>query len=79
MVHDKVRSLIIDGGSCANIISLSMIEKQGLRAVVCPHPYNIQWLNQGKGLQVNSWCLISFSIGKNYQDELCCGVIPMDA
>jgi len=46
---------------------------------VLPYPYNIQWLNQSKGLQVNSRCLISFSIGKNYQDELWFDVIPMDA
>jgi len=31
-----------------------------------PRPYNIQWLNQSEGIQVNSQCLICFSIGKNY-------------
>jgi len=75
----KTCSLIIDGGSCANVVSLSMIEKLGLQTMIHPHPYNIQWLNQSKGIQVNSCCLISFSIGKNYQDELWCDVIPMDA
>jgi len=54
-VQDKVCSLIIDGKSCANVVSLSMIEKLGLQAIGHPHPYNIQWLNQSKGLQVNSW------------------------
>ena len=44
-----------------------------------PHLYNIQWLKQSKDIQVNSRCLVSFSIGKNYQDELWCNVIPMDA
>jgi len=44
-----------------------------------PHPYNIQWLNQGKELQVNSRCLISFSIGKNYHDEIWYDIITMDA
>jgi len=78
-VQGKVCSLIIDGGSCANVVSLSMIEKLGMQTVTHPHPYNIQWLNQSKGIQVNSRCLISFSIGKNYQDELWCDVIPMDA
>jgi hypothetical protein len=78
-VHGKVCSLIIDGGSCANVASLSMVEKLHLQATAHPHPYNIQWLNQGKGLQVNSRCLISFSIGKNYHDELWCDIIPMDA
>ena len=43
-----------------------------------PDPYNIQWLNQSKGIQVNSRCLVSFSIGKNYQHELWCDVIPID-
>ena len=41
-----------------------MVEKLNLQATAHPHPYNIQWLNQGKGLQVNSRCLISFCIGK---------------
>jgi len=72
-------SLIIDGGSYANVVSLSMIEKLGLQTMTHLHLYNIQWLNQSKGIQVNSRCLVSFSIGKNYQDELWCDVIPMDA
>ena len=67
-VQGKVCSLIIDGGSCANVVSLSKIEKLGLQATVHPHPYNIQWLNQIIGLQVNSRCLISLTIGKSYPD-----------
>ena len=78
-VQGKVCSMIINSGSCANVISLSMIEKLNLQISVHPHPYNIQWLNQSKWLQVNFHCLISFSIGKNYQDELWFDVIPMDA
>ena len=78
-VLGKVCSLIIDGGSCANVASASMVEKLQLQATVHPNPYRIQCLNQGKGLQVNSRCLIPFSIGKHYQDELWCDIIPMDA
>ena len=55
-----------------------MIQKLNLYTLAHPHPYNIQWLNQSQGLHVNSRCLISFSIGKNYQDELWFDVIPMD-
>jgi len=62
--------MIINGGSCANVVSLSMVEKLNLHATIHSHPYNIQWLNQGKGLQVNSGCLISFLIGQNCHDEL---------
>jgi len=49
-VQGKVCSMIIDSGSCANVVSLSMIEKLGLQTSVHPHAYNIQRLNQSKGL-----------------------------
>jgi len=78
-VQGKVCSLIIDRGSCANVVSLSMIKKLGLQTITHQHPYNIQWLNQSKEIHVNSRCLVTFSIRKNYQDELWCDVIPMDA
>ena len=65
-VQGKVCSLIIDGGTCANVPSLSMVQKLNLQATAHPHPYNIQWLNQGNGLQVNSRCLVFFFISKNY-------------
>jgi len=55
-----------------------MVDKLNLQAMAHPHPYNIHWVNQGKGLQVNSRCLISFSIGTSYQDELWFDIIPMD-
>ena len=41
VVQGKVFSLIIDGGSCANVASLSMLEKLNLQAMTHPHPYNI--------------------------------------
>jgi len=71
--------LIIDGGSCVNVASLRMVEKLNFQAIAHPHPYNIQWLHQGKGLQINSRCLMSFSIGNNYHDELQCDIIPIYA
>jgi len=37
----KACSLIIEGGSYANIISLSMVEKLNLHASAHPHSYNI--------------------------------------
>ena len=49
-IEGRVWSLIIDGGSCAKVVLLSMIEKLGLQAMAYPHPYNIQWLNHSKRL-----------------------------
>jgi len=42
-VPAKVCSLVIDGGNCADVASLSMIEKLGLQLMAYPYPYNIQW------------------------------------
>jgi len=52
-VQGKVCSLIINGESYANVISDSMVKKLNLWTLTHPHPYNIQWLNQSKGLQVS--------------------------
>jgi hypothetical protein len=78
-VGGKVCSLIIDGGSCANVASQSMVDKLKLMVTPHPKPYTIQWLNQSKGLQISQRCLLSLSIGKNYKDEIWCDIVPMDA
>jgi len=41
MVQGKVCSLIIDGGSYANVASSNMVEKLNLQVMTYPHPYNI--------------------------------------
>ena len=40
-VGNKVCSLIIDGGSCANVASSLMVEKLGLATTKHPHPYRL--------------------------------------
>ena len=62
-----------------NVASQKLVEKLKLVATPSPSPYTIQWLNQGKGIQVSSCCLASLSNGKTYKDEIWCDVIPMDA
>ena len=76
-VRGKVCSLIIVGECCANVAPHSMIEKHDLQGTAHPPPCNIQLLNQGEGLQVNSRCLISFSNDKNYDDDLGVDIIAM--
>jgi len=78
-VGGKLCSLIIDGGSCANVASQTMVDKLKLMVTPQPKPYTIQWLNQSKGLQISHYCLLSLSIGKTYKDEIWCDIVPMDA
>ncbi|GKV43369.1 hypothetical protein SLEP1_g50669 [Rubroshorea leprosula] len=75
----KVCNVIIDSGSCENVVSSYMVEKLGLPVKDLSHPYKLQWLRKGNEVKVTKRCLVSFSIGSRYQDEVWCDVIPMDA
>ncbi|XP_062094556.1 uncharacterized protein LOC133800573 [Humulus lupulus] len=77
-VKDKVCSVIIDGGSCTNVASSSMVEKLGLPTLKHPCPYKLQWLNDSGEVRVTKQVLVSFRIGK-YEDEVLCDVVPMQA
>ncbi|GJS84251.1 putative reverse transcriptase domain-containing protein [Tanacetum coccineum] len=74
----KVCSLIIDGGSCENMVALSMVEKLALLVEPHPEPYQLTWFKKGNIVKVNQRCLVQFSIGNRYSDEVWCEVIPMD-
>ena len=77
-VNDKVCSMIIDGGSCTNLASTSLVEKLNLATLKHPKPYKLQWLNDSEEIKVTKQVLVSFSIGK-YKDEVLCDVVPMHA
>jgi len=70
--------MIIDGGSCTNVASKTLVGKLKLPTIPHPAPSTIQRLNQGKDVQISSKCLVSLSIGKVYRDEIWCDVTPMD-
>ncbi|KAL4333440.1 hypothetical protein GQ457_07G006470 [Hibiscus cannabinus] len=71
--HEKERPLY-----CTNVASTLMVGKLGLATTKHPHPYKLQWLNDGGEFKVTKQVLISFSIGR-YKDEVLCGVVSMHA
>ncbi|XP_031375447.1 uncharacterized protein LOC116189849 [Punica granatum] len=77
--HGKVCTVIIDSGSCENVISTTMVEKLHLKVEPHPDPYKLSWLKKGNDVHVNKRCLVQFSIGTHYKDEIMCDVAPMDA
>ncbi|GAV76747.1 hypothetical protein CFOL_v3_20220, partial [Cephalotus follicularis] len=79
MSKGKVCDVIVDGGSCEKLVSITMVEKLGLKPVDHPQPYNLLWFQKGNEVKVNKWCLVQFLIGRKYNDELWCDVVPMDA
>ena len=52
-VQNKVCSVIIDGGSCTNVASTTMVEKLGIPTSKHPRPYKLQWLNDSGEVRVN--------------------------
>ncbi|GKE37907.1 reverse transcriptase domain-containing protein [Tanacetum coccineum] len=75
----KICDMIIDGGSCENVVSTYMVEKLGMKTEDHPESYQLTWLKKGNTIKVSKRCLVQFFIGKNYKDEVWCEVIPMDA
>nr|GEX64670.1 putative reverse transcriptase domain-containing protein [Tanacetum cinerariifolium] len=75
----KVYMVIIDGGSCENMVATTMVEKLGLPIQDHPELYQLTWLKKGNLVKVTHKCLVQFSIGHKYTDEIWCEVIPMDA
>ena len=44
-INNKVCSMIIDGGSCTNVASITLVENLNLPTLKHPRPYKLQWLN----------------------------------
>ena len=77
--HGKVCTMFIDSGSFTNGVSEEKVTKLGFKIEPLQKPYNVRWLQNSGGVRVSKWCLVSFSIDKNYKDEIWCDVTPVDA
>ena len=77
--HGKVCHVIVDSGSCTTAVSEDMVTKLGLKSKAHPKPYNIRSLQDGKCMKITKCCIVPFSIGKIYHDEISCDVMRMDA
>ncbi|XP_074304935.1 uncharacterized protein LOC141639787 [Silene latifolia] len=68
-VQGRVCNLTIDGGSCTNMASITMVNKLNLLTQDHPNPYKLKWLNKEAEVKVDKKCLVPFFIGKVYKDE----------
>ena len=75
-MQNKVCNVIIDGGSCTNVDSTTMVDKLGLPTIKHPWPYKLQWLNDSSEVRVTKQVLVPFCIEK-YEDEVLCDVVSM--
>lgn len=77
-VKDKLCDVIIDTGSCTNVVSTTLVDKLKWPTTEHPQPYRLHWLNNTSDVKVTKQALITFAIGK-FHDEVLCDVCPMDA
>ena len=78
LVGEKPISVIIDGGSCTNIVNAHLVKELGLITTKHPKPYNLGWFNNHDGIKVNKQCTVSLSLGR-YEQDVLCDVVPMQA
>jgi hypothetical protein len=73
-VEGKVCKVIIDGGSWHNLASKEMVEKLGLKLLLHPHPYHVQWMNDSGDIKIGYKVKVPFKIGE-YIDSVECDVV----
>jgi hypothetical protein len=78
-IGGKVCKLIIDGGSCENVVEEEAVQKLALDTEKHPTPYRFEWLKKGNEVIVSKRCLVHFSIGTKYKNNTRCDVVAMDA
>jgi hypothetical protein len=78
-IKEKICKMIIDSGSCENVVSEEAVTKLGLETHTHPQPYKLSWLQKGSEVTVTKRVCVNFSIGTNYKDRVWCDVVAMDA
>ena len=78
VVREATLSVIIDGGSCCNLINEKVVEYLHLATTPRATHYGLNGItDDGTDIMVTKQCLVSFSIG-SYHDQVLCDVARMD-
>ena len=79
-VFGQVQSmqLIIDNGSCENIVSKALVDYLKLEMEPHPHPYTISWIKKSSSITLTDLYHVSITISKFYQDFVAYDVVNMD-
>ncbi|XP_072962671.1 uncharacterized protein [Typha angustifolia] len=75
-IGGKNCKVIMDSGSCINVVSSTIISKLNLRAVSHPNPYKVLWINFAT-LEIKERCLVPIEF-TTYKDKMWCDVLTMD-
>nr|GEX06214.1 zf-CCHC domain-containing protein [Tanacetum cinerariifolium] len=79
LVKKKICSIIIDGGSCENLVSKALVKDFKLSTEPHPSPYQIEWIKKGPTLKVTEICKVHLAIEKHYHELVTCDVVDIEA
>ena len=75
-INGKLCSLIVDGGSCANVASSRLVSKLNLDTKPHPRPYRLQGLSEDEEVKLTQHVEVCLIIGR-YSDRVLCDVVPV--
>ena len=73
---DKTCKVIIDSGSCINVVSSNVVSHLGLKLIPHPNPYKVSWVDTSS-IAIKERCVVLLQF-LTYKAEIWCDVIPMD-
>ncbi|PKA62667.1 hypothetical protein AXF42_Ash012254 [Apostasia shenzhenica] len=68
--------LIINSGSCMNVLVMSAIARMNRKAETHPQPYKVAWVDETM-IPVTQRCLVPIQLG-TYSEKIWCDVLPMN-
>ncbi|KAJ9552803.1 hypothetical protein OSB04_016848 [Centaurea solstitialis] len=77
-INKKICNLIVDNGSCENLVAQKLVDHLGLSTQPYKSPYALGWVKKGPQARVTQVCKVPLSIGKYYKEDMLCDVLDMD-
>nr|GEV09345.1 retrovirus-related Pol polyprotein from transposon TNT 1-94 [Tanacetum cinerariifolium] len=79
LVKEKICSIIIDEGSCKNVVYKALVKAFKLPTKPHHSPYQIGQIKKVPALKVTEICKVPLAIGKHYNELVNCDVVDMEA
>ncbi|GJV13189.1 transposon ty3-I gag-pol polyprotein [Tanacetum coccineum] len=78
LVKEKICYMIIDGGSCKNLVFKALVKDFKLPTEPHPSPYQIGRIKKGLALKVAEICKVPLATGKHYNELVTCDVVDIE-